>query len=218
MRNCIFDFDGTLTDSRRDIAGTQLMVLRRIGFETLEERDLYPYIGRTLQETFRALLPPALHDRIEEAAEMYLAEYPSRSLSTTTLFPGVRETLETLRRHGRRLAIASTKKGKGILRATEHFGITPLFDRLQGSDEIPYKPDPAIIHKIVGEMGWTYDETVMIGDTDYDMLAGRNAGIATCGVTYGSCSRPMLVAAGARYVVDSFPEILEIVGISGGAN
>src|SRR5512134_1551445 len=95
--NIIFDFDGTITDSRWDIASAQKWVLGQFGIETVSEKDLFPHIGKTLEETFSLLLPASLHSRISEATRLYAEYYPPRSLRTTTLFPGVRETLTTLR-------------------------------------------------------------------------------------------------------------------------
>ncbi len=215
IRNVIFDFDGTITDSRRDIAGTQLQVLKDLGVTAVREEDLYPYIGKTLEETFRRVLPEHRHTLIGEAARRYSEAYPSRSLRTTTLYPGVRDTLEILRSRGVGLAVASTKKGPGILRATEHFRITALFDQLQGSEDLPYKPDPAIIRKIMQDRGWTVPETMIVGDTDNDLLAGRRAGIATCGVTYGAWTREQLLTLHPDYLIDRFAEILDVLDAHG---
>jgi len=209
--NFIFDFDGTLTDSREDIAAAQLWALGRIGGVGISKEQLFPHIGKTLQETFSLLLPTPLHARIPEAVRLYTEYYPPRSLLTTTLFHGVRETLEELVRRERRLAIASTKRGAGILRATEHFGITHLFVQLQGSDDIPYKPDPFIINKIIADQSWDPRETVMVGDTGHDIEAGRRAGIATCGVTYGSLPEREIQACRPDFVLRSFPELLHLV-------
>ena len=118
----IFDFDGTLADSRQDIAGAQLWVMQQLGLEGVREEDLYPHIGKPLDETFEQFLPLSMRWRVPEAAQMYAEYYPSRSLATTRLFPGVRETLEILSARGAAMAIASTKRGSGIKRATDHFG------------------------------------------------------------------------------------------------
>jgi phosphoglycolate phosphatase len=152
--NLIFDFDGTLSDSREDIAEAQLWALRQIGVEGIRKEQIFPHIGKTLQETFALLLPSSIHGKIPEAVRLYSEYYPPRSLLSTTLFPGVRETLEELVRRGKQLAVASTKRGPGILRVTDHFGITQLFVQLQGSDGIPYKPDPSIIVKILENRSW----------------------------------------------------------------
>jgi phosphoglycolate phosphatase len=210
-RNIIFDFDGTITDSREDIAGAQLWVLDQLGVTSYTKEDLYPHIGKPLHETFSRLLPPSLHHLIPQATKMYSEYYPPRSLLTTRLFPGVRETLEIMHREGKRLAVASTKRGTGIRRATEHFGITEYFIQLQGSDGIPFKPDPFIINKIITEQLWERGETLMVGDTDSDVLAGRNAGIATCAVTYGSLNADALSLHAPDFIVTSFPELLSVV-------
>jgi phosphoglycolate phosphatase len=207
----IVDFDGTISDSRRDIAGAQLWVLEQIGVPGYREEDLYPLIGMPLVETFRRLLPSTMHDRLEEASELYAGYYPPRSLVTTTLFPGVRGTLEQLRALGKKVAVASTKRGPGIRRATDHFGITPLFDRLQGSDGIPFKPDPAIIHLILDAEGWNPERTIMVGDSAMDVLAGKNAGIATCGVTYGALSGDEMQKSGPDFIIHEFSALIPLV-------
>jgi phosphoglycolate phosphatase len=208
--NLIFDFDGTLVDSKHDIASAQAWVLQQLGVHTAHDR-LFRYIGKPLEETFAAVLPKELHDRIPEATDLYAEYYRPRALATTRLFPGVRETLEALHARGARMAVASTKKGPGILKATDHFGITHFFVQLQGSDGFPFKPDPAIINKIIEDQHWDRSETMMVGDTDYDILAGRNAGIATCAVTYGSFDAEQLKPFHPDFIIERFPELLSLV-------
>jgi len=209
--NIIFDLDGTITDSKWDIAMAQKWVLGQIGVDSWKEEDLFPYIGKTLEETFSLLLPSSLHSRIPDATRLYSEYYPPRAFQTTTLFPGVKETLESLHGHGKRLAIASTKKGEGIRRAVEHFGISAFFSQLQGSDGIPYKPDPFIILKILTDQQWEREDTMMVGDTDKDVVAGRSAGVSTCAVTYGSLNEGELDAYSPDFIISHFPELLAIV-------
>jgi phosphoglycolate phosphatase len=211
FRNIIFDFDGTLTDSRRDIAGAQLRALEHLGYRGIREEDLYPLIGKPLHDTFARILPEESHHRIPEAIAFYAEYYPPRALNTTVLFPGVRETLILLRQRGHHLAVASTKKGQGILRATEHFGITPLFDLLQGSESMQFKPAPDVVLAILRSLEWSPKETLMVGDTDADILAGRSAGVSTCGVTYGALSREALMAFRPDYMLDSITGLPPIV-------
>jgi HAD superfamily hydrolase (TIGR01549 family) len=209
--NIIFDFDGTITDSKRDIAGAQVWVLQQLGVTSFRPEDLFRHVGKTLEETFSTLLPQTLHERIPEAAKMYSEYYQPRSLETTKLFPGVKETLEILRLHGKRLAIASTKRGAGIKRATDYFGISGYFVQLQGSDGIPHKPDPFIINKILSEQRWQRENTLMVGDTDKDVLAGKNSGVSTCGVTFGSLSEAEMEQYNPDFIISTFPELLSIV-------
>ena len=107
--------------------------------------------------------------------------------------------------------MASTKRGPGIRRATDHFGITPLFDRLQGSDGLPFKPDPAILRVILEAEGWDPGATIMVGDTAMDVMVGENAGIATCGVTYGAMSENQMEAAAPDFIIDEFAALVPLV-------
>jgi phosphoglycolate phosphatase len=208
IANVIFDLDGTLVDSKRDIAGAQLWVLHQLGVDSYGLEDIYPLIGKPLTETFGRLLPPSLHQRIAEAAELYKAYYPPRALETTTLFPHVRETLDALRLKGIRLATATTKLTPGTRRVLSHFGIEAYFDQIQGSDNVPFKPDPFIVNKILEDQSWERTKTLMVGDTDNDIHAGKRAGIATCGVTYGSLSKGQMQRLEPDFMIDSFPELL----------
>ena len=212
ITNIIFDLDGTLVDSKRDIAGAQLWVLHQLGVDSYRPDDLYPLIGKPLTETFTKLLPSDLHHRIADAAEMYKTYYPPRALETTALFPGVKETLEALRSKGFRLATATTKLTPGTHRVLAHFGIDTFFDQIQGSDDIPFKPDPSIINKILQDQSWDRSTTLMVGDTDNDIHAGKRAGIATCGVTYGSLTKEQMTSLEPDFIIHSFPELLSHTG------
>ena len=212
IKNIVLDVDGTLIDSRRDIAGAQLWVLQQLGVQNYTEEDLYPHIGKTLQETFTLLLPDRLHARIPEAAIMYRDYYRPRALATTKLFPGVKETIEILRLKKINLATATIKSSETTKRVLMFFGIAEYFCQLQGTDGLPHKPNPFILNKVMREQGWNKDETLMAGDTDRDIEMGKNAGVATCGVTYGTFSREQMEAVHPAWVIDAFPQLLTIVG------
>ncbi len=211
INTIVFDVDGTLLDSKRDIAGAQRWVLEQLGVHTISVESLYRSIGRKLEDTFRDCLPAHLHDRIPEAAVMYREYYRPRALETTTLFPHVQDTLEELRRRGKRLAVATTKSTATTTRILAHFGIDRYFDQLQGTDGVPYKPDPYIVNKIVADQHWHRHETLMVGDTREDMQAGRSAGVKTCGVTYGALTRSDMEGVPHDVLIDRFDELLELV-------
>jgi phosphoglycolate phosphatase len=211
ITNIIFDVDGTLVDSKRDIAAAQHWVLAQLGVHSYKPEDLYPLIGKPLTQTFATLLPPALHHRIAEASDLYKAHYPPRALDTTTLFPGVRDTIATLRSRGINLATATTKLSAGTRRVLTHFGIAEHFAQIQGSDDMPFKPDPFIITKILTDQSWEKANTLMVGDTDNDIEAGKRAGVHTCGVTYGSLSGEQIRNLKPDFVIDSLPELLKML-------
>jgi len=208
IKNIIFDLDGTLVDSKRDIANAQHWVLAQLGVHSHQPEELYPLIGKPLAETFSTLLPPNLRERIPEAIELYKNYYPPRALDNTTLFPGVQETVEALKKRGIHLATATTKLSAGTRRVLTHFGIAEHFDQIQGSDNIPFKPDPFIITKILEDQSWETNETLMVGDTDNDILAGKRANVSTCGVTYGSLTKEQIEELNPDIIIHSLPELL----------
>lgn len=211
FRNLVIDVDGTLLDSKRDIAGAQLWVLQQLGVQNYTEKDLYPHIGKPLQETFSLLLPERLHEKIPQAAMMYRDYYRPRALETTTLFSGVKETIEILRIKKINLATATIKSSETTRRILQYFGIADYFSQIQGTDGMPHKPNPFILGKILKEQGWRKEETLVVGDTDRDILMGKNGGVATCGVAYGAFSREQMHALHPQWIIDSFPQLLAIV-------
>jgi phosphoglycolate phosphatase len=207
VRNVIFDVDGTLLDSKRDIAAAQLYVLKQFGLHHYTPEDIYPHIGKTNREIYEFFLPTQFHSRIPEAHEMYLSYYRPRALDTTRLFPGVIETLEKLYLQGIRLAVATTKSTMTTNRVIEHFCINQFFHQLQGTDGTPSKPDPFILNKIISEQAWQSEESMMVGDTDKDIEAGKNAGMRSCGVTYGAFTRPQMEKCKPDFIIDVITEL-----------
>jgi phosphoglycolate phosphatase len=209
LQAVIFDIDGTLLDSKRDIAAAQLYVLRELGIDSYTEEDIYQTIGRPLKDIFLDLLPERLHDRIPEATAMYVDYYRPRALQTTRPFPGVEETLTAIAQTDVRMAVATTKSTETSERVLNHFGLTRFFVQVQGSPPgTPFKPDPHILNLIVNRQGWEPGRCLMVGDSQADIGAGKGAGMMTCGVTYGSSSRKLIEALKPDYIVDSFPEVL----------
>jgi phosphoglycolate phosphatase len=211
IQNFIFDIDGTLFDSKRDIAYAQLLTMNELGIAGYTAEDIYPNIGKPMRETFEKLLPVEMHSRIPEAALIYRQHYLAHAFDTTRLFPGVAESLEQLRRRSSLLAVATTKSTQTTTMMLRHFGIEHFFCQIQGTDQTPAKPDPFIINKILDEQGWDRSTAVMVGDTDKDIGAAKNACIHSCGVTYGSFSREQLTALDPTWIIDAFPDILSIV-------
>lgn len=211
IRHLLFDVDGTLIDSKRDIAEAQLWVLQQLGVHRHSVDDIYPHIGRPLTEIFVDLLPPEMHGRISEAKRMYIAHYRPRALDTTTLFPGVEATLAALYERGIGMAVATTKSSVTANRVLEHFGLRHYFAHVQGTDETPPKPDPYVIHQILQKQNWQEAHAILVGDSKSDILGARNAGIRVCAVTYGALSRDAVEELQPDFILDAFPDILRLI-------
>ena len=204
----IFDLDGTLVDSRADIAASINVGLVAAGRATLPPKDLVPFIGRPLLEIFVVLLgdrDPG-QARAEAACEAYRRHYFEHCADGSTLYPGVLETLRALKTDYR-LAVATTKKTFMAERVIELFGLAPLFDAVLGTDDLPYKPDPAILLALLARFATPPAQALMVGDTRADVLAAQNAGMACAAALYGIGEARELLALAPTFSLTSFAEL-----------
>ncbi|PYT24430.1 MAG: HAD family hydrolase [Acidobacteria bacterium] len=178
----LFDIDGTLLDSARDICAAQMEVLSSAGCPPVTFEFLRDYIGLELRAVFSALLPGCSDTRMDELSQQYSALYRGRKHVETRVYPGVAEALAKLQ--GRK-STATTKSTGGTKMVLEHFGLLPYFDHIQGSDGIPCKPAPDVVLAAMKALGANPNECLLVGDSPADMEAGRRVGVKICAVTYG---------------------------------
>ena len=196
IRLLIFDLDGTLIDSRLDLIHSVNATLRHIGRAELDSGVIASYVGDGAPTLVRRVLGDAPDEALMRTAlEYFLGYYRLHKLDHTTLYEGVTETLERLvhpaagaspNRVSRRLAVLTNKPvnpSRDIIRA---LGLADFFVRVYGGNSFPTKkPDPLGARTLLQETDVRADEALMIGDSSIDVLTGRNAGMWTCGVTYG---------------------------------
>lgn len=187
VRLVVFDLDGTLIDSSRDLAAAVNAMLRRLApaADPLEHDSVRRFIGdgaRTLVS--RSLAARGLAPEPATALELFLEEYRGRLLDTTVLYPGVPESLQALGQ-ARTLAVLSNKAGAMSRAILAGLGVLPRFARVLGGDEAPRKPDPAGLLRLIAELGALPGQTVMVGDSANDVRTGRAAGARSVGVRYG---------------------------------
>lgn len=178
----LFDVDGTLLDSARDICGAIQEVLAGTRAGVLPEEFLRGYIGRHLLELFRDVLPEAEPKEVERLIAEYRRIYPARDHANTRVYPGVKEGLARLPG----LKSTATIKGTPTTRAVlEKFGLLEYFHHVQGTDGFPPKPEPDVILASLAALGAKPGDCLMVGDSPNDMEAGRRAGVKICAVRYG---------------------------------
>ncbi len=176
----IFDLDGTLVDSARDICGAIQDVLAATGRTHVSDASLRRYIGRHLLDMFFDL--GIEESEIEPMIAHYRRIYPERKHALTSVFPGVPEMLRSLAGRKTTATIKSTENTRIVL---GQFGLLPHFDHVQGTDGFPAKPEPDVIFHSLRVLGAQPAECLFIGDSAADMEAGRRAGVQTCAVRYG---------------------------------
>lgn len=183
----VFDLDGTLVDSSRDLATAVNAALTRIAPEAspIPLDVVRAFIGSGARMLVaRSLARAGLPHPVEDVLPVFLECYRGCLLETTTLYPGAREALEGL--DGRTLAVLTNKPGD-MSRAILHgLGVASRFARIYGGGDVPgKKPDPAGLRRLLEETGSAAAEAVMVGDSAIDVRTGRAAGVRTVGVTYG---------------------------------
>jgi phosphoglycolate phosphatase len=193
----LFDIDGTLVDSARDICGAVQSVLAGTDRNGVEFEFLRGYIGRHLLDLFRDLeFPP---DQIETLIVEYRRVYAARDHTMTQVYPGVHATLAAL--PGRKSS--ATTKGTPTTRIVlEKFGLLPYFDHVQGTDGFPAKPEPDVIFRALDGLGAKPGDCLFVGDSAADMEAGKRAGVKTAAVTYGYGKREDLARWNPDYWLD----------------
>jgi phosphoglycolate phosphatase len=207
----VFDLDGTLIDSRKDITTSIRHGIAAVGGPPVPDDDVEALIGRPLSEMYAALLPAELRCRVEEAAAAYRAYYFEHCAERTVLFPGVLDCLDRLAAIP--LAVATTKMTYMAVELLERIGLAPRFALIQGSDGIPHKPDPAILDLVLATLGKSPGKSWMVGDTTYDIEAAQAAGMRSCAVTCGIGGRRELEDLSPDLLLDSIIDFPGALGV-----
>jgi phosphoglycolate phosphatase len=183
----VFDLDGTLIDSSRDLAAALNQTLDRLhpGLPALSVDEVRAMIGDgALKLITRALRAKGLGDAPQDALPVFLDCYGTRLLEETRLYPGVTEMLEALA--SRHLAVLTNKPGDFSRAILAGLGVARFFRRVYGGGDLPAKkPDPVGLHRLLAETGVGPAGAVMVGDSAIDVRTGRAAGVRTIGVRYG---------------------------------
>lgn len=209
----IFDFDGTLADTRHNIILTLQATMRDRGLELRSEEECASTIGLTLLDSFRTMYP-SMSDEDAEACVKHYRDIFYRSIeeSIPQLFPGVAPTLERLRDMGVVMSIASSRSSPSLLLFIKSMGIADHFSLVLGSDSVEnHKPHPEPVLKTLEKLLFKPSEAIVVGDMPVDIVMARNASVRSVGVSYGNATREELIAAGADYVIDNFAELLDII-------
>jgi phosphoglycolate phosphatase len=186
VRLVVFDLDGTLIDSRRDIAESANLLLARYGAAPLPDAAVVAMVGEGARTLVTRLLEAARLDTdVDLALSRFVEIYEGRLTNHTDLYPGVRETLAALRARAA-MAVLTNKPQAATDRLLEHFGLTHYFIGVIGGDTgHGRKPDPAGLHALRREAGAAPDETLMVGDSWVDIETARRAGTRACFAQYG---------------------------------
>jgi phosphoglycolate phosphatase len=210
----VFDLDGTLADTKSDLALSVNAMRKYMGLGPLPLEAVTSYVGHGVTVLVKhALGDKAADHEVEKGLTFFLDYYAHHLLDNTTAYPGVREALEGL--GNRKLAILTNKPTRFSREIVTGLGLAPFFFQIYGGDSFPVKkPDPTGIRTLMNLVSVSAEKTLMVGDSDTDVLTGRNAGVWTCGVTYGFGPQG-LEKAGPDLLLANLRELPPLLGTGG---
>jgi len=208
----IFDLDGTLIDSRKDIAIAANWTRKKLGFSPQDPEFIANQIGGGVRNLLKRILPE-LHDgQIKEGMDMFRGYYLEHCLNHTELYKGTHEMLATLSKL--KLAVVTNKPTDMSEKILAGLRVRKYFADVRGGDDVvKKKPDPVMLLEVLTDLHLLPDDAIMIGDSPVDVEAARRAKMRVCGVTYGGIGDPdHLIAAKPDFLAHSPAEVTELFG------
>lgn len=211
MQYYLFDLDGTLVDPGIGITSGVLYALKHFGLEVEDRRQLYPFIGPPLLDSFMEFFDMS-ETQAHQAIGYYREYYVTTGLFENTVYPGIETVLDKLKAQGKILALATSKPEAFAERILTHYHLTDYFDYIGGATFDGIRSDKLdVIRYVLQALGNpTSDQVVMVGDRKFDVLAGNQLGLTTVGALYGYGSQAELQAAKADYIIAQPTGLLQV--------
>lgn len=211
-KTILFDLDGTLTDSGEGIINCVIYALERFGLPVPPREALRYFVGPPLHESFVKQGVPA--DRAEEAVAVYRERYVPTGMFENAPYPGVREMLEELKAEGHTLYVASSKPEWMCVEILKHFDLDQYFDQICGATMDTTRTNKEAVIAYLLDLNGRSENTVMVGDTKFDVIGAKAHGIPTIGVSWGYGSVKEVQEAGAVCIACTIKELLNMLKTS----
>ena len=215
MKACIFDLDGTLTDTLESLTYSVNETLKEMELSPITDKECESFVGNGAKVLMECSLRAAGEenlDRLNEAMERYGRIFDSNCTYHVTSYDCIEEMLGRLKESGIRLGVLSNKPHQQTVKVVREIFGEDIFDCVQGQQEtVARKPDPAGVFRLMEKMQVTEEECLYVGDSEVDIRTGRNAGVKTVSVTWGFRTREELEAAEAGTIIDIPGELLQYV-------
>ena len=215
MKACIFDLDGTLTNTLESMTYSVNLTLKEMGLSEITKDQCRMFVGNGARVLIEKSLkvsgdPQAL--RIEEGMEVYGRIFDQNCTYHVTPYEGIPKMLEALKEKGIHLAVLSNKPDRQTVKVVKEIFGEDTFDYVQGQkDGIRRKPEPDGVWYLMEQMRVSKEECLYIGDSEVDAATGKNAGLETVGVLWGFRDRTTLETAGADHLIARPEELLQFV-------
>lgn len=203
----VFDWDGTLMDSQAHIIHCFNKAIEQLGIDSRTEAQISNIIGLGFREALSRLYPDEDAVFQENFVDCYRNYFLSGDIAPSEFFNGVIDMLDDLRQQDYFVAIATGKGRQGLNMTLKHHQVEHLFDASRCADETHSKPHPMMLHELMDYFGVETDDTLMIGDTEYDLQMATNARVHSLGVSYGVHEKQRLLACEPLACLDSSTEL-----------
>ena len=215
MKACIFDLDGTLTNTLESMTYSVNLTLKEMGLSQITKDQSRMFVGNgarvLIEESLKVSGDPKA-SRIEEGMKIYGRIFDQNCTYHVTLYEGIPEMLKALKDRGIHLAVLSNKPDRQTVKVVKEIFGDNIFDYAQGQkDGIRRKPEPDGVWYLMEQMQVSKEECLYIGDSEVDAATGKNAGLKTIGVLWGFRDRKTLETAGADHLIERPEELLQFV-------
>ena len=214
LRLAVFDCDGTLVDSQHSIIASMRTAFNKHGLSSPEDYAIRRVVGLPLMEAITLLQPSLSEPVIEQLRNDFNTAWQNIRQTTGLNEPpydGCEEALGAMVSDGWMLGVATGKSYRGLVSTLEQYNLLERFATLQTADRAPGKPNPSMLFKAMEETGASREDTVMIGDTTYDMEMAANAGVLAIGVAWGYHEIQELEESGAHTVLRTYGELPDLL-------
>lgn len=205
----IFDFDGTLIDSKYDIAASVNLTLEDMDIPTRSPEEIFTFVGDGVKRLLRLSVGEDNDSRYEEALSIFREHYLAHCLDSTQLYAGLDKVFDTLQYTSK--ALATNKSLEYTLRIVDGLGVRDTFSAIEcPSDASDLKPDPGMLFRILDQLGIAPEHALLVGDSTNDVRAAKAAGMRACAVGYGYGNREKVLALAPDYYCEKPEDLIEV--------
>jgi len=208
LKAVVYDLDGTLVDSRGDLADSVNAMLQALGLPRRPDEIIWSFIGEGAERLVRRSLGPEHEDRLADGLKSWRAEYARRLLVKTVPYPGIAELLAV---PPEARGVLTNKPGGFAREILQGLGMLGSFRAIVGGDEAPRKPAPEGLLALCRTLGAAPAETLLVGDSTVDVATGRAAGVRVCAVAWGLGSHAALSAASPDHLCETAADVAALL-------
>lgn len=213
-KNIIFDLDGTILNTLEDLAAATNWVCTQHGWPVHQVEEYKYFVGNGAPKLLERVVPDGIEltDELHrQLLEEFTQRYNAHKEDKTTVYAGMPQALKRLKEAGLTLAVLSNKPHGAAFPVVERY-YPGIFNFVQGAiDGLPVKPDPTLLHRLMGELGATQADTLFVGDSNVDIRTAKNGGLTGCGVLWGFRTRAELESEGADFIVETPEKLVELI-------